>query len=280
MGNLSLLQGSSQPRDQTQVSCTAGRFFTSWATRKAQKYWRWVAYPVPIGSSWLRNWTGVSSIAGRFFANWAIMGLNKCLITCFNQDGIVQSIFTILKIFTVLPANSPHPPQLLATTDFFYCLSSCCCSVVRPQGLQHARPPCPSPSPRACSNSCPMSQWCHPTILSSVVPFSFCLQSFPASGSLPMSWLFASGGQSIEALASPSLLPTYIQGWFPLGLIGWIFLVFKGLSRVSSSTTIWRHPLFRAQSSLLSSSHIHTRLLENHSFNYMDLCRQSNVSAF
>ena len=93
------------------------------------------------------------------------------------------------------------------------------CSIVsdslRLHGLQHARLPCPSPTPRACSNSCPSSQWCHPTFLSSVILFSSCLQSFPASGSFPMSWLFTSGGQSIGASASASVLPLTIQGWFP-----------------------------------------------------------------
>ena len=94
------------------------------------------------------------------------------------------------------------------------------------------RLPCPSPTPRACSNSCPSSQWCHPTISSSVIPFSSCLQSFPASGSFPMSRLFASGGQSIGVSASASVLPMNIQDWFPLGLTGWISLQSKGLSRV------------------------------------------------
>ena len=91
-----------------------------------------------------------------------------------------------------------------------------------PLGLQHARLPCPSPSPRACSNLCPLSQWCHSTISSSIVPFSSCLQSFPASGSFPMNWLFTSGGQSIGVSASASVLPMNIQDWFPLGWTGWI----------------------------------------------------------
>ena len=94
-----------------------------------------------------------------------------------------------------------------------------------PQGLQHARSPCPSPTPKACSNSCPSSQWRHPTILSSVVPFSSCLQSFPGSGSFPVSQLCASGGQSIGVSASASVLPLNIQDWFPLGWTGWIFLL-------------------------------------------------------
>ena len=99
-----------------------------------------------------------------------------------------------------------------------------------PHGLQHARLPCPSPTPGAYSNSCPLSRWCHPTIFSSVVPFSSCLQSFPASGSLPVSQFFTSSGQSIEVSASASVLPMNIKDWFPLGLTGWISLQSKGLS--------------------------------------------------
>ena len=106
-----------------------------------------------------------------------------------------------------------------------------------PLGLQHATPPCPSPTPGACSNSCPLSQWCHPTIFSSVIPFS-CLQFFPASGSFPMSQFFASGGQSIEVSVSASVLPMNIQDWFPLGWTGWISLQSKGLARVFSNTTV------------------------------------------
>ena len=105
------------------------------------------------------------------------------------------------------------------------------------RGLQHARPPCPSPTPRVYSNSCPSCQWCHPTILPSAVPISSCLKSFPASGSFPMSQLFTSGGQSIGISASASVLPMNIQDWFPLGLIGWISLQSKRLSRVFSNFT-------------------------------------------
>ena len=131
---------------------------------------------------------------------------------------------------------------------------------LQPHGWQHARLPCPSPSPRACSNSCRLSQWCHPTISSSVVPFSFCLRSFPASGSFLMSRLFASGGQSIGASASVLLMN--LQDWFPLGLISLISLQSKGLSRVFSNTTAQKHQLFGTQPSLWSNSHIHTWLLE------------------
>ena len=129
-------------------------------------------------------------------------------------------------------------------------------------GLQHAGPPCPSLSPRACSNSCPLSRWCHPTILSSVISFSSCLQSFPASGSFLISQLFTSGGQRIEASASASVLPVNMQGWFPLGLTGLISMLSKGLSRVFSNTTVRRHQFYSPQPFLLSSSHIHTWLLK------------------
>ena len=131
---------------------------------------------------------------------------------------------------------------------------------LRPHGLQHARPPCPSPTPGVHSNSCPLSRWCHPTISSSVIPFSSCPQSFPASKSFQMSPLFASGGQSIEALAS--VLPMNIQDWFPLGLTGLISLLSKGPSRVFSNTTVQKHQFFGAQLSSQSNSHIHTWPLE------------------
>ena len=127
------------------------------------------------------------------------------------------------------------------------------CHSLQPRGLQHSRLPCPSPSPGACSNSCPSSWWCHPTISSSVIPFSSCLQSFAASGSFPVSQLFTSCGQSIGASASASVLPVTIQHWFPLGLTGMILLP-KGLSRVISSITIRKHQFFSAQPSLWSNS--------------------------
>ena len=117
-----------------------------------------------------------------------------------------------------------------------------------PHGLQHARLPCPSATPGAYSNSCPSSQWCHPTISPSVIPFSSYLQSSPASWSFPMSRPFPSGGQSIGA--SASALPMNIQDWFPLGLTGWISLQSKGLSRVFSNTTVQKHQFFGTQLSL------------------------------
>ena len=121
---------------------------------------------------------------------------------------------------------------------------------LRPHGLQHARLPCPSPSPRACSNSCPSSQWYHPTISSSVIPFSSCLQSFPASRPFPISQFLTSGDHSTEVSASASVLPMNIRDWFPLELTGWISLQSKGLLRVFSNTTVQRHQFFSAQLSL------------------------------
>ena len=127
-----------------------------------------------------------------------------------------------------------------------------------PHELQHARPPCPPPTPGVRSDSRPSTQWCHPAISSSVIHFSSRLQSFPASGSFPMSQLFASGGQSIGVSVSTSVLAMNIQDWSPLGWTGWISLQSKGLSRVFSSTTIQKHQFFSAQTSLWSNSHIHT----------------------
>ena len=140
------------------------------------------------------------------------------------------------------------------------------CSVMsnslRHHESQHARPPCPSPTPWVYSNSCPLSQWCHPAISSSIGPFSSCPQSLPASGSFPMSQLFAWGGQSIGASASASVLPMNTQDWSPLGWTGWIPLQSKGLSRVFSNTTVKKHQFFSTQLSSQSNSHIHIWPLE------------------
>ena len=121
---------------------------------------------------------------------------------------------------------------------------------LRPHELQHSRPPCPSPTPGVHLNPCPLSQWCHPTISSFVVPFSSCPQSFPASGSFQMSQLFAPGGQSIGVSASTSFLPMNTQDWSPLGWTGWISLQSKGLSRVFSNTTVQKYQFFCTQLSL------------------------------
>ena len=161
------------------------------------------------------------------------------------------------------------------------------CSVMSsslwPHELQHVRPPCPSPSPGICQSSCPLSRWCHPTISSFAALFSLCLQSFPESGSFPVSRPLASGDQSIGASASASVLPMNIQGWFPLGLTGLISLQFRGLSGVFSSTTFGKHQFFSTQPSLWSNSHTPTWLRERPygcSFDYMDLYQQRDVFAF
>ena len=133
---------------------------------------------------------------------------------------------------------------------------------LRPHELQHARPPCPSPTLGVYSNSCPSSWWCHPAISSSVAPFSSCLQSLPASGSFPMSQLFSWGGQSTGVSASTSVLLMNTQDWSPLGWTGWTSLQSKGLLRVFSNTTVQKHQFFGAQLSSQSNSHIHTWPLE------------------
>ena len=133
---------------------------------------------------------------------------------------------------------------------------------LRPHELQHARPPCPSPTPRVHSNSCASSQWCHPAISSSVVPFSSCPQSLPASGPFPMSQLFTWGRLSIGVSALASVLPKNTQDWSPSQWTGWISLQSKGLSRVFSNTTVQKHQFFGAQISSQSNSHIHMWPLE------------------
>ena len=130
---------------------------------------------------------------------------------------------------------------------------------LRPHELLHARPPCPSPTSGVYSmDSCPLSWWCHPIISSSVILFSSCRQSFPASVSFPVSQFFTSNGQSIGVSASASVLPMNIQDWFPLGWTGWVSLLSKGLSRVFSNTTVQKHQFLHIQPSLWSNSHIHT----------------------
>ena len=132
--------------------------------------------------------------------------------------------------------SAPH--EIFSSVQFSHSVVS---NSLWPHGLQHARPPCPSPAPRVYSNSCPLSQWCHPMISFSVVPYSSCPQSFLASESFQMSHLFASGGQSIGVSASTSVLPMNIQDWYPLGWTGWISLQSEGLSRIFSNTTVQKH---------------------------------------
>ena len=151
---------------------------------------------------------------------------------------------------------------------------------LRPHELQHARPPCPSKTPGVYSNSCPSSRWCQPAISSSIIPFSSFPQSLPASGTFPMSQIFAWGGQSIGVSALASVLPMNTQDWSPSGWTGWISLQSKALSRVFSNTTVQKRQFFSAQLSSQYNSHIHTWHWKNHSLDLTDLCWQSNVSAF
>ena len=188
-----------------------------------------------------RDWTWVSCIAERFFTVWA---------TIRRRTHSVQFSRSVM-------------------SDSLWPLES-----------QHARPPCPSPTPRVHSNSCPSSRWCHPAISFSVMPFSSCPQCLPASGSFPVSQLFASGGQRIGVSASASVLPMNTQDLPALGWTGWISLQSKGLSRVFSNTTVQKHQFFGAQLYSHSNSHIHIWPLEKYNLDQMDLSWRSNVSAF
>ena len=195
---------------------------------------------------------------------WLSVSFHSALRLC-NSLSIYNNCFCFLQnLYCIYYSNLPVVVQLLSRVLLF----------VTPW---HTRLPCPL-SPRVCLNSWPLSQWCHPIISSSVAPFSSCPQSFPASGSFPMSRLFASGGQSIGASASFPLMN--IQGWFPLGLTDLISFQSKGLSRVFSSTTIRKHQFFSLSllcGPILTSIH---DCWKNHSFDYMDLCWQSDVSDF
>ena len=180
------------------------------------------------GSSWPRNRTllsCVSCIAGRLF----------------TTEPSVPSLF-----------------HLFSSVQFSHSVMS---NSLRSHESQHARPPCPSLTSGVYSNSCPLSQWCHPTISSSVSPFSH-LQFFPTSRSFPVSQFFASGGQSYGVSTSALVLPMNLQDWFPLGWTSWISSQSKWLSRVFSNTTVQKHRFFGTQSSLWSNSHIHIWLLE------------------
>ena len=173
-----------------------------------------------------------------------------------------HSLWPVVSIVVGVVAQLPSHVQLFA-----------------PYGLRHARPPCPSPSPWVCPSSFPLCQWCPLAISSSDALFSFCPQSFPASGTFPMSWLFTSGDQNTSA--SASVLPMSIQGWFPLRLTGLIFTLSKGLSGVSSSTTVQRHQFSGALPSLWSSSHNRTWPLGRPlPWLYINIYRWSNVFAF
>ena len=185
-----------------------------------------------------------------------------------NLGSVDSESWTWLKWLSTHPA---HSRDHFKTSTHFKCFNlkalqfssvTQSCPTLQPHGLKHARPPCPSPTPRVYSNSFPLSRWCHPTISSSVIPFTSCLQSFPAPESFQMSQFFTSAGQIIGAAAPTSVLPMNIQDWFPLGWTGWTSLQSKGLSRVFFNITVQKHQFFSTQLSLKSKSHIHTWLLE------------------
>ena len=158
--------------------------------------------------------------------------------------------------------NFQSTNKIKVNINKFSSVQSVLSNSLRPEGLQHARPPCPLPTPGIYSNSCPLSQWCHSIISSSVIPFSSCLQSFPASRSLPRSQFFGSGGQSIGSFSFSISLSNEHSGLISLGWTCWISLQSKGLSRVFSSTTVQKHQFFGTQLSSQSNSRIHTWLLE------------------
>ena len=176
-------------------------------------------------------------------------------------DNLFSCLFQFLKT-TCIPWLMVPSSIFKASHSSVQFSHSVMSNSLRPHGLQHTRLPCPSPTPEAYSNSCPLSQWCHPTISSSVIPFSSRLQSFPASGSFLVSQFFTSGGQIIRVSASASVLPMNIQDWFPLGWTGWISLLSRGLSRVFFYTTVQKYQFVGAQLSLSSIFHIYTWLLE------------------
>ena len=241
----------------------------------------WVAIPLSRGSSQPRDWTQASrhcrrilyqlscqgspwraEVLGKWY--WKLWLAVECLFPLLGNGFfkvLLLSPFPVLFVRVCFQqwSYSLHVHTQFSSVQFSHSVVS---NSLRPHEPQHARLPCPSPTPRVYPNSCPLSRWCHPTISSSVIPFSSHLQSFPASGSFPMSQFFTSGGQ-IGASAIASVLPMNIQDWFPLGWIDLISLQSKGLSRVFSNTTVQKHQFFCTQLSSQSNSHIHTWLLEN-----------------
>ena len=197
----------------------------------------WVTIPFSRASSQTRDRTGVPTLQGDslLLSHWGI--------------NIIHFALLLVKFHSVQFSSLQFSHSVMSDSLW-------------PHELQHARPPCPSPSLGVHANSHPSSQWCHPAISSSVVPFSSCPQSLPASKSFPMSQLFVWGGQSIGVSALASFLPKKSQGWSPSEWTGWISLQSKGLSRTFSNTTVQKHQFFGTQLSSQSNSHIHTWPLE------------------
>ena len=196
-----------------------------------------------------------SSVLGIFLA-----GVLECVVISSLGDHPDPGIELESPVASALTGGFFSPEPLQFSSVQFSC--SVVSDSLRPHESQHARPPCPSPTPGVNSDACPSSRWCHPAISSSVIPFSSCSQSLPASGSFPVSQLFAWGGQSTGVSTSASVLPMNTQDWSPLGWTGWISSKSKGLSRVFSNTIVHKHQFFGAQLSSQSNSHIHTWPLE------------------
>jgi len=171
------------------------------------------------------------------------------------EDDLFLECSVLSHLFHTPLSHSSRGSLVLLSVQSIHSVMS---NYLRPNGLQHTGPPCPSPAPGVYSNSCPLSQWCHPVISPSVVPFSSHLQSIPALGPFPMSHFFESDGQSVGVSASTSVLPMNTQDWFPLGWTGWISLWSKGFSRVFSNTIVQKNQFFGTQLSLQFNSHIHT----------------------
>ena len=242
---ISFSRGSSWLRDRTHISCLADRFFTTETPGKPYKCMCIVAAAQRRSGKWPRGDTPRPRSGVVIALSWN--GRVEILQVQGQKNpskmvGIGEAVRRYPK-----SKGKKEKPHQDCSVQFSHSVVS---DSLRPHGLQHARPPCPSPTPRVYSSSCPSSWWCHPAISSSVVPFSSCPQSLPASGSFPMSQLFAWGGQSIEFSASASVLPMNTQDWSPLGWTGWISMQSKGLSRVFSNTTVQKHQFFCAQLSL------------------------------
>ena len=216
--------------------------FNHWLMLLFQHDWRF-SHRVNLQTLWYQVFQSLSKGFPGLY--WKKFVPNQKELTQVVKDGpYLQTSRSEVKVAQWCPILQPHG---LYRYQFSHSGAS---DSLRPHEPQHARPPCPSQTPGVHPNPCPLSQWCHPAISSSVVPFSSCSQSFPASGSFPMSQLFTSGGQSIGVAASTSVLPMNTQDWSPLRWTGWISFQSKGLSRVFSNTTVQKHQLFGTQLSL------------------------------
>ena len=216
----------------------------------------------PPGSS-------VHGIHQAIVAEWVVIPSSRESYWPRDQTLIISSIVRQI----LHPSATLEAHIHMCSVSSFQFSHSVISNSLQPHDLQHARPPCPSPTPRIHSNSCPLSQWCHPAISSSVVPFSSCSQSSPSSGTFPKSQFFTWAGQSIGVSALPSALPMNTHDWSLLEWTGWTSLQSKGLSSVFSNSTVQKYQLFGAQLSSQSNSHIHTWPLKNHTLDQMDLCR-------